>query len=691
MITTKQSTILAACICLQITLMVTFSGSAVADSRPANNSELNPLQEETNNIRHTEPDLDGVSTGTLFFDSATENSIAPLLSSSVNTQISGIVAKVIFEQTFLNNSTEWVEGLYTFPLPDQAAVNAMEVTIGDRRIIGEIKEKEQAKREFTKAKQAGKVAGLVSQHRPNLFSSRFANIAPGEVISIRLTYIQTVSFENAKYQLRIPLTLTPRYSNSLVSDADAISPPFIDNKNTAETNAIDHTVSISGVVHGNYDTHNFSSPSHTIITSATTEQLNYSMQTRAKLDRDFILEWHIPNSTEPVARIWKETVGSQHYLLSSIVPPKNIDSIPEQARELILVIDTSGSMAGEAIRAAKDALMSALSGLRDSDKFNIIEFNSHHSSVFKAPQFANQENIAQAQDFIKRLRADGGTQMLSALQSALGYQQSGLLRQVVFVTDGSIGYEDSVINAVTKQLRSARLFTVGIGSAPNQWFMRKVAQAGRGSAEFISHIDEVVPVMGDLLFKLEAPALTNITVEFDDPQTNYVPNPIPDLYANDSVIVAAKLGEQSKSFTVSGHWGDTLWEQNIDLSDAPIVNTGLSTVWAQRTIESLEDKQRTHSDQDYYRSAILNIALEHQLLSRYTSFLAVEAQPVRPQENNLATAKIPNLIPHGNDMLTIALPQGSAGSDTRLLLSFLLIILAVCSVAYQIRSKRHFL
>jgi len=688
MITTKHGKLFSVCLFFQITLGASVSFTAIADTTSSHNSKLTQLEEEPLSKRSAEPDLDTVTSGTLFFNNNNTSTMAPILSSSVNTQISGMVAKVILEQTFLNNSTQWVEGLYTFPLPDQAAVNAMEVLIGERRITGKITEKEQANHEYTKAKNEGRVAGLVSQHRPNLFSSRFANIAPGEKISIKLTYIQTVSFENAKYRLRIPLTLTPRFSNSLVTDAAAISPPFVDNGNTREPNTIDHSVTLSGIAHGQYDSQTFASPSHSLNINASIDQINFSAQNTVKLDRDFILEWQIPNGTEPVARVWRELVGDNHYLLSSIVPPKNIENIPEQARELILVIDTSGSMAGEAIEAAKNALMSALSGLRDTDKFNIIEFNSYHSSMFNRPQFASEENIVKAQSFINRLRADGGTQMLSALEHALGYQQSGLLRQVVFVTDGSIGYEDTVITAITKQLRAARLFTVGIGSAPNQWFMRKVAQAGRGSAEFISHIDEVVPVMGDLLYKLEAPALTNIVVEFDDPKTNFVPNPIPDLYANDAVIIAAKLGEQSQSFKISGNWGDTLWEKTIDLSDAPLVKSGLSTIWAQRSIESLENQQRTHSVPDYYRSAILAIALEHKLLSQYTSFLAVEEQPVRSDENKLKAAKVPNLIPHGNDMLTIAMPQGSAGSDTRLLLSLILIILSTCSVYFQVRNKR---
>lgn len=682
---TIRARILSTLFSVHITLGVT-AGFAAADVDTAINSEYSAQNEEPIKAGTTEPDFGRVSSGTLFLNNNNGNTIAPLLGSSVKIDISGLVAKIVLTQTFRNTSAEWVEGIYTFPLPDQAAVNALEVTIGQRRIMGKIKEKKQANREFARARREGKVAALVSQHRPNLFSSRFANIAPGEKISIQLTYIQTVAFDNAKYRLRIPLTLTPRFSNTLVADQQAISPPFIGGEHAMRSETIDHTVNISGNIYGEYQISQFNSPTHSLDVNATTDQLAFSLGNKVKLDRDFILEWTLPDKQAPVVRAWRETVSDQQYLLASIVPPKNTEFIPEQPRELILIIDTSGSMAGAAIEAAKDALMSALSGLKTTDKFNIIEFNSNHSSVFHLPQPANEKNLMTAQRFIQSLHAEGGTQMLPALQRALGYQQSGILRQVVFVTDGSIGYEDSVITAVTKQLRNARLFTVGIGTAPNQWFMRKVAQAGRGSAEFISNIDEVVPVMGDLLYKLEAPALTNIIAEFDDSQTSSVPNPIPDLYANDAVIVAAKLGEQSTLLTLTGQWGGNIWRERIQLHDAPMVNTGLSTIWAQRTIESLNDQQRTHNNPDFYRSVILGIALEHKLLSRYTSFIATEENPSRPLSSDLVAKTVPNLIPHGNDMLEVAMPRGAAGSDTRILLGFLLALTAL-SILYISERK----
>ena len=633
-----------------------------------------------------EPNLDYVSSATLYLQNANGYFHAPILNSSVTMDISGIVANIEFKQEFHNQSNDWVEGLYTFPLPDSAAVNALNVTIGERTIVGEISEKKQAIKKYNEAKASGKVAGLVNQIRPNLFTTRFANVAPGESISITLRYIQTVSFGSDRYSLRIPLTLTPRYSNNSVSDVVNISPPQVPIAATTG-HTMDHSVSVSGHLVGDYSMEQIDSPSHALDKQAVNEKLQFSLDNEYVLDRDFILEWKPTASVQPAISVWREKVENVEYLLATIQPPTSKADIPDTARELILVVDTSGSMAGASIQAAKSALRSAMSGLSHHDKFNIIEFNSQHNTLFTSPQFASENNQLLAMAFINNLHADGGTEMMPALRDALGYQQSGLLRQVVFVTDGSVGYEESVITAVTRQLRGARLFTVGIGTAPNEWFMRKVAEAGRGSAEFITNPVDAEQVMGRLLYKLETPALTGISISVDDATTEVVPEVIPDLYADAPVIVAAKLGEQATELFVKGDWGGALWEARFSLADAPLVNTGLSTIWARRKIESLEDLQRFNTDPDYYKSAILSVALEHKLLSRYTSFVAVEQTVSRPSESQLNSKTVPNLMPHGNQMESVPFPSGSTGTDSLYLVSFIFALLALGSIVF--RSRPH--
>jgi len=645
---------------------------------------INPVRADVNEFPLvSEPDLDEVNTGTLFFKTANGYLDAPVLDATVSIAVSGVVSNIKLTQSFQNNSKDWVEGLYVFPLPDQAAVNKMIIRIGDREIAGSIHEKKQAEKQYKIAKKAGHIASIVKQHRPNLFSTRFANIPPGESISIELGYIQTVRYENDRYSLRVPLTITPRYSNPLVSDPVAITPPqvyFSQLANDSEQgNPASHTVTISTTLFGNYDANQISSPSHSLSINQSKDAADITLTEQAHLDRDFILEWFEFVDAVPKVQAWRQTVAGDEYLLATLMPPRDENLIPDQARELILVIDTSGSMAGASIEAAQATLLDALTGLGPNDSFNIIEFNSNYSSLFNVPQTATQNNLSKARTFTNRLRADGGTEMMGALRTALGYNDTGLLRQVVFITDGSVGYEESVVESVKQDLGQSRLFTVGIGSAPNQWFMRKVAEAGRGTYHFIYDVSDVHTEMSRLLDKLASPALTNIALTFENGQAEVVPNPIPDLYANEPIVVAAKLSGNPQSMQVSGQWGNQTWSTSLSISEAPQTQTGLSTVWARQKIESLEDKQRFHSDPEYYRSLILRTALDHQILSRYTAFLAIDQTPVRNPAEPLKEKKIPNLMPTGSTMQPIAFPQGAAGIDTLMVVGLIASLFAFIS------------
>lgn len=623
------------------------------------------------------PDLDNVTGPSLFLKGQKSYYDAPLLETSVDIAITGMISKVVVTQTFENTSSEWVEGKYVFPLADQAAVNSLKVRIGDREIVGSIKEKKQAEKQYEIAKQAGQLASLVKQHRPNLFSSRFANVPPGEKISIELGYIQSVKYESDQYSLRVPLTLTPRYSNALVVDTAKITPPQV-SLSASSPSEINHRVQINTYIIGLYEATQVSSPSHELSVTNDNDGVVLSLQDESYLDRDFILHWSDAANAAPLVRAWRENLAGEEYLLATIMPPIDDSEIPDQSRELILVVDTSGSMAGESMRAAIAAVRDALDGLQAQDKFNIIEFDSVYSTLFSKPQPATEENLARASEFAQRLIADGGTEMLEPLKAALRYKKSTeMLRQVVFITDGAIGYEESVFKSVTRNLGDSRLFTVGIGSAPNQWFMRKVAEAGRGTHHLIHNINDVQEGMSRLLRKLESPALTSIQVAFDGAKADITPDPIPDLYANEPIVIAAKLADDNHTMSVVGKWGDIEWRTSLSVDNAPLAKTGLSTVWAKQKIEALQDKQRFHSDQDFYKSLILRLSLDHQILSPYTAFLAVEETPIRPGTEKLAQKDVPNLLPAGSDMQSVSLPQGSTGIDTLLLLSLILLFMAV--------------
>lgn len=644
-------------------------------------SSLGAMGEEP--AEFPEPDFDNITSATLFLKGPSEIQNAPLLDTAVDIAVSGMIANIKLTQSFDNTSAEWVEGLYTFPLPDNAAVNSLVVTIGQRKIVGSIQEKKHAEKKYEEAKNAGQVASLVKQHRPNLFSSKFANIPPGEKVSIELGYIQTVPYDNHIYRLRVPLTITPRYSPSAHSVEPEVTPPQVGLPVESSPVEFRHRVNINTTLHGIYDESEVQSPSHGLVLSATDTETVVQLERIAYLDRDFILQWQDAAQSVPTVQAWREKVAGEEYFLASITPPVIEEDIPQQARELILIIDTSGSMAGEPMRAAKAALLDALQGLEPEDHFNIIEFDTDFRTLFKRPQVASDNNIDKARIFTQKLIADGGTEMLSALQTALRYRDTELLRQVVFITDGAVGYEDNVFASAREHLGDARLFTVGIGSAPNQWFMRKLAQTGRGSSQFIQNIDDVQSGMSVLLNKLETPVLTDVIVKFDGKTPDITPHLIPDLYANEPLVIAARLSKDNSTMSVEGTWGSERWRTQVLIGTAPMTNTGLSSVWARGKIESLQDEQRFSSDPELYRSLILRLSLDHQILSPYTAFLAIEEEPIRSENENLVKKNVPNLIPTGTDTQAFSLPQGSAGMDTLMLLSVLLMMMAILLLTWQ--------
>lgn len=620
----------------------------------------------------TQPDYDEVSTGTLYLQDQSTYFDAPLLTSSVRMTITGIVAKVTLEQTFSNDGASWVEGTYVFPLPDNAAVNAMRITVGEKVIVGSIAEKVKAEQIYQAAKDAGQIASLVKQERPNLFTSRITNIPPGQSINTTISYTQTIDYRQDRFSLTFPMTLTPRYSNATVDsvDANAITPPQgYPEQITGPTT--DLSINFWPDDSSGQSFSMINSPSHELSLIENDRFTTISLPSSVPMDRDFVLQWSPSTGATPIISTWLETVAERDYLLAMIVPPE-VESTPTDLnRELILVIDTSGSMAGQSMEAAKHALQIAIDGLSETDRFNIVAFDSTTRRLFSHSRPAATRSLEQARRFVNALQADGGTEMSAALRQALANPIKGYLRQVVFITDGSVGNEEALFGQIQQQLRSARLFTVGIGSAPNNWFMKKAAQAGRGTFITIPDTSEARKKMTTLFRQIESPALTDLDIAWLGAPADVAPSPLHDLYLGEPLIFSAELGDNTTGFRITGNLGQTPWEQTITLDDAPASGSGLSTVWARQKITSLLDQQRFSDDAELFKPLVTHIALDHQVLSPYTSFVAVDESPSRPTNELLASGRIPNLMPAGSAMQPVLVPQGAAGVDTLWLFSAL--------------------
>lgn len=643
-------------------------------------------------------DPGGVEAGHLLLRADGGASYVPALvqRSKVHFDISGMVARVTVEQSFRNDSRQFMEGVYAFPLPEAAVVRYMEMVIGDRRIVGKIREREEAKKIYQAAKKAGKKASLVEQQRPNLFTSRVANIAPGEEVTVHLEYVQAVSFEGGTFSLRFPTTITPRYmpgspraeldsepegalvahphhgwatSTNAVPDAPAISPllhPIVGSDDTP-LNPVEITVELdAGMPLANVE-----SPYHDISLSRRSGVYSIGLVGGvSEMDRDFVLSWQPVTGSAPRAALFTEEVGGQYYGLLMVVPPVATRVSAAGSREIIFVVDTSGSMGGVSIEQAKASLSNALARLQPADFFNIIEFDSSHRALYRNPMPATRHHLQQASEFVRLLNASGGTEMLPALRSALARPADAdlagagaSLRQVVFITDGAIGNEAALFEEIAGTIGESRLFTVGIGSAPNSWFMRKAAQFGRGTHTYISDLNEVGERMDALFEQLSRPAMIDVNVQWPTGVDAW-PQRVPDLYYGQPLSLAVSFGDQPPAgeIVVTGDIQGREWRQPVQLaSSGPSSNgyshDGVASLWARRKIAGLLDQRAMGVDQSIVRAQVLPLALEHQLLSPFTSFVAVEEVVSRPPGARDDSAPVPNTRPRGQADQHFAYPQ----------------------------------
>jgi len=622
---------------------------------------LGPAQANT-------PSPGEMQTGSLLMRMSEGYETATLLNTDVNIDVNGLVARVSVMQEFRNEGSEWVEGIYVFPLPGEAAVDHMRLYVGERFIEGEIREKEQARKEYEQAKQEGKKTSLVEQQRANLFTTSVANIGPGESVIVEIEYLEDVRYDDGTFSLRFPMTLTPRYipgeassdrqgsgwspDTTLVDDASLITPPMVGMSKS-------HKVSLQARINAGMPLEVIASRYHPVNVSESTGHYMVALANgRAPMDHDFELLWRPVSSKAPRGMAFAESVNGEPYYLLMVMPPDSTDSsAARMPREMIFIVDTSGSMHGVSIEQARKALSRAIDGLQAGDLFNVIEFNSYPNPLFASSAPAGAANISTARNFVSRLQANGGTEMHSALQLALRTSPSeAYLRQIIFITDGAVGNEEGLFKLIAAKLGGARLFTVGIGSAPNSWFMRKAAETGRGTFTTISTLHEVGEKMDRLFRKLEHPQVTNIDVQWPGGTlVDGYPAIVPDLYLGEPVSVRIKASTAFRPGDTIRIVGDSVagaWSADISL-DVVAQSRGVAALWARARIADLLDKERRGADVEETRSAIIETALKHHLVSKHTSLVAIDKTPVRLAGDPLLQEQLPNLMAHGQSSRAI--------------------------------------
>lgn len=626
----------------------------------------------------------------------------PTQKTEVDMRVSGMIVRARVKQIFINPGQSWVEAIYVFPLPEQAAVDHMQMHVGERIIQGMIKEKQQAKKIYQLAKREGKKAALVEQQRPNMFTNSVANIGPGETVTVEIEYQQVLRYDQGQFALRFPMAITPRFipgkpvSESIsitsngwanntdqVPDASQITPPVYTGKDKI------NPVSLRIELDVGFPLKELKSPYHLI------EQRQHGSgqvtvtltEAEVSSDRDFELRWTPEKGYAPRAAVFSEQAGNDYFHLLMLLPPdEGVARTSSIAREVVYVIDTSGSMSGISIEQAKRSLLMALNRLRPVDRFNVIQFNSSTDMLFTRAQPASAGNLRQARYYVQQLQADGGTNIAPALDAAL-YQQNDTqgVRQVIFLTDGSVGNETELFDKIKQQLGNSRLFTVGIGSAPNSYFMRKAAQYGRGTFTYIGDVREVKEKMSALFAKLESPVMADLKIKFNNSKVEAWPKRVPDLYQGEPIILAARTTTPLESVVVSGLRADALWQSKLDVSQARN-GDGIGVFWARNKIAALMDSLHDGADKSTVRNAVLKVALGHHLVSQYTSLVAIDVTPSRPQESALDSHAMPVNLPHGQNRQKIfgRLPQTATSSELNILTGIILLLIAWLSVRYRL-------
>ncbi len=590
---------------------------------------------------------------------------APELKMDVRISVDGMIVRGAFTQEFQNPMDQWLEGTYAFPLPETAAVCRFRMIIGDRVIDGTIKEKAEAKKVYETAKAEGKKAALLEQDRPNIFSVSVANIPPREKITVELEYQQALEPQDGNYELRFPLVINPRYDPSLkdmpvvltgegavpnVQAPDDHIPRFFlkpaAGGGSGKRNPVDITVDVSA---------GFPIRAIASLYHAANVEMKGADACTLKLasgpvpaDRDFVLAWKPEVEQKPAASAFMEKGGTDTYALLMIQPPSlasdNVRPIP---RETVYIIDRSGSMGGSSIEQAKASLQTALKLMSEQDSFNIIEYDDQFSALYTECRPMSRKNLSEAVRFVDALDADGGTEMKQALEYALNLKRDpSRLGQVIFITDGSVTNEAELFALIKSKLGDRRLFTVGIGSAPNSYFMRKAAASGRGTFTYVGGTDEVESAMKGLFEKIMSPVMRNIEVAFQGTSGEIWPQPVPDLYTGEPVIILARLADERGKLTVRGEYGGKPWAGELELQKA-VQAEGVGTLWARKKIDAFMDLSAEGVPDQEIRSKVLPLALEFGIVSKYTSFVAVEHVVSKPATEKLESGNVPPNNPAG--------------------------------------------
>ncbi|OQX21508.1 MAG: trypsin, partial [Desulfobacteraceae bacterium IS3] len=563
----------------------------------------------------------------------------------------GVIADVKVTQEYKNEGKQTIEAIYVFPASTRASVYGMKMTIGERTIVAKIQEKQKAREEYEQAKQEGKSASLLEQQRPNVFQMNVANILPGDLIKVEMSYTELLIPTDSVYEFVYPTVVGPRYSNQPEATAPQ-SEQWIKNPYLHEGEAPPYTFDIKVSLSGSMAIQQVACDSHKVnvaYDAPSFAKITLDPSEKSGGNRDYILKYRLAGGKiESGLLLYKGE--SENFFLLMVQPPQRITTAQIPAREYVFIVDVSGSMHGFPLDISKKVLKDLIGNLRASDTFNVLLFSGGSELWSKQSLPANPENIAKAVQFIDNQQGGGGTELLPALNQALNLPENkDSSRSFVIVTDGYVSVEKEAFDLIRKSLGKANMFAFGIGSSVNRYIIEGMARVGMGEPFVITEGGEA-PAKAEKFRKyIQSPVLTRAKIAFSGFDVYDVEPPgIPDVLAERPVIVFGKWkGEPKGKIQLTGVSGDQTYETNFDVSQfKPVeVNSALRYLWARHKISLLSDYSSVDSNESLVKE-ITDLGLKYNLLTQYTSFVAIDSL-VRNKDGKSTTVKQPLPLPQG--------------------------------------------
>lgn len=585
----------------------------------------------------------------------------PLKSTHVEATLTGAIAAVSLTQTYRNEGDRPLEANYVFPGSTRAAVHGLILHVGARRIEAMIKEKDEARKIYEGAKKAGQRAALLAAQRSNLFEMSVANILPGDEVTVELQYTELLLPLDGEYEWVVPTTVGPRYRKGVPAEAEgtptvseAASPYFVP---VAE---LEPVFTVSAEIVAGMPVTSLNCVSHNVETFSSEGRTRVELrpQDTVSMNRDFILRYRMGQGQLSTGLLVEEWKG-EYYFLATVQPPPRIDPTWIPPRDFVVVVDVSGSMHGFPLETAKQFLRQLLFDLRDQDTFNVLLFSGGNQVLSKVPLPATPENLALALRLLDRQQGGGSTELLPALQSALALPRAqGIARSIIVVTDGYVDLEAEAYALVRDHIGDANLFSFGIGSAVNRELIERLARAGRAEPAVIESPAAVSGQLERFQRMIASPLLTQVRARYTglDARSVY-PGHLPDVLAQRPLIWVGKYsGESQGKIRLEGHTAQGLWQRELEIGQATRLGTGgvLAQLWARERISELEDRHALGDDRPARRLEIVETGLKYHLLTRFTSFVAVNTTP-RPVNMAGPVEKVQQ--PH-------SLPEGMAAMET---------------------------